>query len=387
LRKSVFSNRKTHLCRNLYPLFGFLLAIGAIWSWGCRNEPRKFLSPSRVHEITHEMMRASASIGSHLGAIESRLQFDGVHADRVDHLFVTLPAGSSAQSQRESVASLIQVLDRIATFNSLTRDPNTSSGALIRVDYRRKGMATHSIHIVTPLLPRSPVSSPSQPRQHSTIPRLAIILDDLGNDRAAADAIFSLSFPLTLSVLPNHAHSLDIAEDGYRRGYQIMLHLPMQSVGKEQPEIQELRPGMPPDDIPVIFDQMMQTVPNAVGVNNHQGSQATADPALMAELMSVLRIWNIFYIDSRTTAATVAYDTAQHLGVRSAFRNVPFLDDIAEISAIRKQLALAIRSAREKGEAIAIGHPRPVTLLALREILPQAEAQGVRLVWASDLVH
>jgi uncharacterized protein len=132
---------------------------------------------------------------------------------------------------------------------------------------------------------------------------------------------------------------------------------------------------------------MMQSVPNASGVNNHQGSQATADPALMRELMPVLQQWNLFYVDSRTTAATVAYDTAQRDGVRSAFRNAPFLDDVAEVPAVRKQLELAFRKAHEKGEAITIGHPHPATLQALRDELPRAKAEGVRLVYASDLVH
>jgi hypothetical protein len=144
---------------------------------------------------------------------------------------------------------------------------------------------------------------------------------------------------------------------------------------------------MPAQDISVLFEQMMQSVPNAAGVNNHQGSQATADVALMQELMPVLQKWNLFYVDSRTTAATVAYDTAQSLGVRSGFRNVPFLDDVAEVSALRKQIELAFRGARDKGEAIAIGHPHAATLQALREVLPQAEARGIHLVYASDVVH
>jgi polysaccharide deacetylase 2 family uncharacterized protein YibQ len=102
--------------------------------------------------------------------------------------------------------------------------------------------------------------------------------------------------------------------------------------------------------------------------------------------MPVLRDHHLFYVDSRTTAATVAYETAQDYGVRSTFRNVPFHDDVAEVAAVRKQLQLALRGAREKGEALAIGHPHPATLQALREVLPQAEAQGVRLVLASELV-
>jgi hypothetical protein len=315
------------------------------------------------------------------------LQFDGTHADRVDHLFVVLPAGASEQTQREALARLVQSLDRIATTNHLSRDEGTRSGALLRIDYRSAGTITNSVHIIVPRAARAAsLVTPRQGEKNGTA-RLAIILDDLGSDRAAADAIFALPYPLTISVLPHHAHSVEIAEQAHRRGYEVLLHLPMQSVGNETPEAQELHPGMPADDIPVLFEHMIESVPNATGVNNHQGSEATADAALMEELMPVLEKWNLFYVDSRTTAATVAYDTAQRLGVRSAFRNVPFLDDVREVSAVRKQIELALRGAKEKGEAIAIGHPHQATLEALSEVLPQAEARGVRLVYASDLVH
>jgi uncharacterized protein len=364
-----------------------LLLVAALFSWGCKSEHPKKLTPSQVHAITREMMRASAGFGKQPGDIASHLQFDGAHHDRADHLFVALPVGGSEQSRRESVASLIQSMDRVATSHNLTRDAETSSGALLRLDYRSAGVITNSVHIVAPMTARTaPTASPRQGETNASA-RLAIILDDLGNDRAAADAIFALPYPLTISVLPHHAHSVDIAEEAHRRGYEVMLHLPMQSVGNEMPEAQELHPGMPAEDIPVLFEQMMQSVPNASGVNNHQGSQATADSALMDELMPILQKWNLFYVDSRTTAATVAYDTAQRFGVRSGFRNVPFLDDVPEVSAVRKQLELALRGAKVKGEAIAIAHPHPATLQALSEILPQAQARGVHLVYASDLVH
>ena len=364
-----------------------LLFVVALCAWGCKSEQQKRLSASQVHAITREMMHAAAGFGKQPGDIASHLQFDGTHTERADHLFIILPAGVSEQSRRESLAHLIQSLDRIATSNNLTRDTETSSGALLRLEYRSGGVITNSVHIVVPTAAHAASAVVPRASHNGGQARLAIILDDLGSDRAAADAILALPYPLTISVLPNHAHSVDIAEEAHRRGYEVMLHLPMQSVGNEMHEAQELHPGMPADDIPALFEQMMQSVPNAAGVNNHQGSQATADAALMDELMPVLQKWNLFYVDSRTTAATVAYDTAQRLGVRSGFRNVPFLDDVAEVSAVRKQLELALRGAREKGEAIAIGHPHPATLQALREVLPRAQTSGVQLVYASDLVH
>jgi len=229
--------------------------------------------------------------------------------------------------------------------------------------------------------PRNPGSYPRQPGL------IAIIIDDLGNDRAAADAIFALQCPITISVLPNHPRSIEIAQEAHRRGYQVMLHLPMEAMGNERPEALELRAGMSAADVSKLVDDFVQAVPHVAGVNNHQGSQSTADGALMDELMPVLREHNLFYVDSRTTAATVAYNTAQRFGVRSGFRNVPFLDDVAEVGAVRKQLQLALRDARKKGDAIAIGHPHPATLQAMRDVLPEAKLQGVRLVFVSEMVH
>ncbi len=131
---------------------------------------------------------------------------------------------------------------------------------------------------------------------------------------------------------------------------------------------------------------MLDTVPYAVGVNNHEGSRGTSDLLLMSELMPLLRERKLFFVDSRTTAATVAETAAHIAGVPAASRNV-FLDDVQSASAIRIQFALAVRDAREKGSALAIGHPHPETLKVLSEMLPEAEHQGITLVFASDVVR
>jgi polysaccharide deacetylase 2 family uncharacterized protein YibQ len=217
-------------------------------------------------------------------------------------------------------------------------------------------------------------------------PRLAILLDDFGNDREAADAVFALHCPLTISVLPYHAHSTEIAEEAQRRGLEVMLHLPMRAIANETPEAHQLEAGMSGEVMASELNGMLESVPTASGVNNHEGSQATTDAKLMGELMPLLKQRDLFFVDSRTTAATVAFEAAEKAGVRSGFRNVPFLDDVQDVAAIRKQLELAMRGAKEKGAAIAIGHPHPETLRALKEMLPRAEAEGVRLVVVSELV-
>lgn len=282
------------------------------------------------------------------------------------------------------MARLLQALGKVATRHRLAQESPSDSRDGLVFRYRRQGFVTHTIHLQTqPVVASRELTPFTQP--HSA--RLAIILDDFGNDRAAAEAVFALRCPITLSVLPERVHSADIAEEAHRRGYEVMLHLPMESLSNKKAESRELRPGMSSAQVSVLVTEFLGELPEAAGVNNHQGSQSTADSALMDALMPVLRDHQLFYIDSRTTAATVAFDTAQRIGVRSAFRNVPFLDDVAEVGAIRRQLQLALRDAHEKAEAVAIGHPHPATLKALSEVSHDAEAQGVKLVFASELVH
>jgi hypothetical protein len=242
-----------------------------------------------------EMMHASHAL-KNLGYRRSP-QFVGAHADQ---LFVALPAAASEQSRRESVARLIQSLDAIATSNHLTRDAETSAGALLRLDYRSVGAITNSVHIIAPLPARA--SSPSSPRpgRHNVEARLAIILDDLGNDRAVGNAIFALPFPLTISVLPDHTHSIDIAEEAHRRGFEVMLHLPMQSVGNET----WLRLHQEcPRTVSLLFEQMMRRFPRR---RRQQSSGSEPPPSAHGKLMPVLQAWNLFYVDSKTTVATVA---------------------------------------------------------------------------------
>lgn len=345
----------------------------------CRKKQLPLLKPSQVHAITQEMLRTVSSVLPPRARVESKLEFDAGHLGRADSIRITLAPAPSPQFMRSTTQRLTQSLDQVAAQNSLTVNASSPSETVWRLQYRHAGVLTHVVEI------NSPTGSPVRPQDGPA--RLAIIIDDLGNDRSAAASILSLGYPVTISILPNHPHSTDIAEEAHHHGLGIMLHLPMQSVANETPEPQELRPGMSQHDVTELVDQLLASVPYAAGVNNHQGSQSTADAALMKELMPALREHNLFYIDSRTTAATVAFDTAHRDGVLCAFRNVPFLDDLAEPDAVRKQLQLALNGAHKKGEAIAIGHPHAATLAALRELRAQAESAGVQLVSASELVH
>jgi uncharacterized protein len=297
-----------------------------------------------------------------------------------DHIYITVPLTDAGAPDRASVEAIEAELARVAESRHLQRVSRIGAPGAERFDYFLSGRRTQSIHLITPL-PKAEATPLATGR-----PRLAIVIDDLGNDRAQADSLFRLAYPLTMSVLPHEPNSAEIAEEAHRRGYQVMLHLPVASNAGARDEPIELHPGMDSAAVQETFAGMLDTVPYASGVNNHEGSLGTADSTLMDELMPLLRQRNLFFIDSRTTAATVAEAAAHSAGVPAASRNV-FLDDEESAPAIRKQFELAIRVAREKKSALAIGHPHPETLQVLNEMLPEAERQGVRLVFASELAH
>ena len=368
-------------------IFAVCAAFVLLFVAGCG---KKNLSKSELRAITGEIVSAAQKTNGRKSEIAIRPELQPAkHASSsalaTDNIYISL-------SDPSQTTAFAQALSAIARQHDLSITETVSSG-VIRFDCAFHGARTHTVHVVTPLAARGAAaphaSAPSTARQSANAgnPRLAIIIDDLGYDRSAADAVLSLGFPLTVSVLPHLPLSGELAEEAQRRGDQVMLHLPMESEADgAKPEDIELRVGMSAAQVDATLAGMLETVPYVAGVNNHQGSRATADPALMQALMPALRQRGLFFVDSRTDAKTVAYDTAERAGVPAASRKV-FLDDVASRDAILKQLALAARDAQRDGFTIAIGHPRPATIAALAEGVPSLEARGIHLVFASELVH
>ena len=347
---------------------------------------KKSLSKSEKRQITIEVVAAAQSVTAHKSEITIRPQAPSPW-DRAtgytpaDNVYVTLGAASEAASLHVALADIVRR-------HRMTLSENASGGVL-RFELSFRGETADVVHAVIPTesLARNPGARGNSAARSRSAPQLVLIIDDMGYDRAAADALLALPFPLTVSVIPHLSLSSEVAEEAYRRGEQVMLHLPMQSMASDvKQEDVELRPGMNAAQVDSMLAGMLATVPHAAGVNNHEGSLATSDATLMQELMPALHERGLFFIDSRTSAATVAYDTAEKFGVAAASRKV-FLDDVASRQAILAQLDLAARDAQRDGFAIAIGHPRPDTIAALRTGVPRIQARGIRLAFASDVVH
>jgi uncharacterized protein len=368
----------------LRSLIFFSLAAALFFAASCKKKSTP-VSSVGIRNITREFVFAARNASGGRAEVGMQPEYAPHLPGKpqtlaADHIYITVPFTKAGAPDQAAHNAIDAELGRVAEFHHLQRVTRPGAPGLERFDYLMDGRRTQSIHLVTPL-PKAEAALTASGR-----PQLAIVIDDLGNDRAQADSLFRLPYPLTISVLPHEANSGEIAEEAHRRGYQVMLHLPMASNAGDKDEAVELHPGMALPAVEKTFTAMLETVPFAAGVNNHEGSLGTADQKLMDELMPLLHQRNLFFIDSRTTAATVAETAAHAAGVAAARRNV-FLDDVQSVPAIRKQFELAIRDAREKGSALAIGHPHAETLEVLNEMLPEAERQGVRLVFASELAR
>lgn len=216
-------------------------------------------------------------------------------------------------------------------------------------------------------------------------PQLALIVDDCGQWLQTERGFLALNVPLTLSVLPHVRYSELISQEAAQAGKGVMLHLPMETLSGKYPGRGNITTEMSDAQIVAQVQDDLSQVPLASGVNNHEGSRASANARVMHDVIGVLAGRNLFFIDSRTNAASVGETTAREMGVPTARRNV-FLDNRADVAYSEAQLLEAASIARQTGSAIAIGHPRPTTLAALQALLPQLEASGIRFVLAQQLV-
>jgi polysaccharide deacetylase 2 family uncharacterized protein YibQ len=218
------------------------------------------------------------------------------------------------------------------------------------------------------------------------LPRVAIVIDDLGNDAPALERIASWPYPVcgaVLPVLPGSGHAARALEQS---GKQVILHLPMEP--RRYPMMQP-GPGVVlrshnEEQIARTVETDLDSVPGAAGVSNHMGSAATADPRVMRAVARVLARRGLFFLDSRTTGATVAREAARQERVPAVSRRV-FLDDVATEEAIGKAVDELVAHARAEGSAVALGHPYPATLAVLERELPRLAQRGVRLVPVGDL--
>jgi polysaccharide deacetylase 2 family uncharacterized protein YibQ len=255
--------------------------------------------------------------------------------------------------------------------------------------------------VAPPAAPRTPVFEVYPPKEvppHKSIPKpapaipkglpkIAIIIDDIGYDKEIVEKFLGLDATFTFSILPYSPFQESIAKSVRSKRLDVMLHLPMEP--NEYPAVNPgpgaLLTSMSPDQLIDQLQKNLDSVPFIQGVNNHMGSKMTTVSTQLYQIFSVLKKRKLFFIDSRTTAETLCRPSAQLLQVPFSQKDV-FLDHIQRPDFIRKQIHRLIRIAHSHGEAIGIAHPYDVTYDALKELLPELKKKAT-LVRASDVVH
>ncbi|WEM42442.1 divergent polysaccharide deacetylase family protein [Photobacterium sp. DA100] len=213
--------------------------------------------------------------------------------------------------------------------------------------------------------------------------KLAIVIDDLGYQRMP-EALAALPPQISVSILPDTPYDRATSKLAHQQRRDVLLHMPMEPLHRAPLEMATLTRDMDRQTLQQVLRWGLQRVPDAIAVNNHMGSSLTQSAQAMSWVMEVLSEQGLFFLDSRTTAKSVALKQAERQNVPALRRHI-FLDHLSTEKFINQQLSRAIRQAKINGYAIAIGHPYPVTLDVLGQALPQLEAQGIQLVRLSDL--
>lgn len=228
--------------------------------------------------------------------------------------------------------------------------------------------------------PKAP-PAPVKPR----VRMIAIVLDDWGYNINNLDILSGIKYPLTCSILPNLNYTGRIAEELNARGYEIILHLPMEPHEKFRLEKNTILISMDESEIKNILDEDLAGIAHVKGVSNHMGSRATEDMRVMAIVFKELKNKHLYFLDSYVSAKSICPNLAKKTGERFAKRDV-FLDNMEEEAYIKSQLYKLKMRAMIYGRAIGIGHDRRITLEVLREVMPQMEKEGYKFVFLSELV-
>lgn len=218
--------------------------------------------------------------------------------------------------------------------------------------------------------------------------KLAVIVDDCGYDMSSVRTLLNTGLPLNFAVLPYKPYSSDVLEMIKSDGRVAMLHLPMEPMDRSAMSegSSTICTDMSKDKILELTRKAINSLPGVSGVNNHQGSKATADSATMTTVLQELRNQDLFFVDSRTSSKSVARDKAVAMGVPTA-RNDIFLDNSSDVQAIRKQIYKAMDIAEKNGSAIAICHARPNTAKAWSMYAEEIKNTGIELVPITDLLY
>jgi polysaccharide deacetylase 2 family uncharacterized protein YibQ len=246
------------------------------------------------------------------------------------------------------------------------------------------------VEAARPSPPEKPAAiAPPSSMARKTQKKVALVIDDMGNDLEFLQELINLGVPLTVAVLPEAPYASQTAQLAQEKGLEVIIHLPLEALNGQVGYAGAdglIRASMSAEEIRAILEKDLSLLPQAVGLNNHMGSRATADRYLMEIILDFLKEKNLFFLDSKTTPRSIAYDLAIKKKIPALSRNV-FLDADENHLQVKERLAELLHYALKNGQAVGIGHPFPETLEVLRSYRAEAERLGLEPVKLSSLLH
>lgn len=312
-----------------------------------------------------------------------RQKVEGAIRWHARQLLITVPADTKVETVQQAIEGQLKTSGGEVFTSQID---NYQGMPVVRLDVGvRDSLAGDPLTLITDRVYIAKKKPDALPTKAET-GKMAIVIDDFGYNSDPINSFAALPKTITFSVLPYRAYSSEAASRALSSGHQVMLHLPMEPLSTgDQSEPAMITVGMTDQEIQQTVTKAIQAIPGVVGVNNHQGSKATADKRVMRTALAVIKANSLFFVDSRTNPQSAAFDLSHQMGLRTGENDV-FLDNSSDVGAIKAQIRTAIRLATQYGSITAIGHARTNTALAIREMLPEIEAAGVKLVYVSDLV-
>lgn len=316
-----------------------------------------------------------------------RQKVEGVIRWHTRQILITIPKDLSAETVQQTLQKGIQA----AGGQVIVAQPDNYQGlAVVRLDIGFKDkVAGEEITIISDRIylskDRGTAISATKPEAKGRA-QMAIVIDDFGYSKEPIGAFTGIDRPLTFAVLPYHPFSNEAAARGISSGQQVILHLPMEPLAQaEQSEKSTISVTMSDEEIQEMTQKAIKSIPGLIGVNNHQGSRATADKRVMKVVLRQLKANSLFFLDSRTNGQSVGGESARQVGVRTG-ENELFIDNSNDVSAIKEKLRTAKDMALKYGSVIVIGHARMNTAVAVSEMIPELELNGIKMVFVSQLV-
>jgi polysaccharide deacetylase 2 family uncharacterized protein YibQ len=345
----------------------------------CSSRPA-LIAPPALSEFLRRQLEANG------------LPPESIAEEKTDEGLIYILARTTSRDYRKLKDNFFATLKKAGLKTNLKEEKTASGEILVTAELRQNSRTRGWLvfRYPDPVQARKALKSQPAPAPEKKEPArvVAVVIDDIGEDLTFLQELINLKVPLTVAVLPDSSLARECAELAAKNGLEVIIHLPLEAFNNHLSSAGAeglITTSMSPQDVRAILDRDLSLLPQARGLNNHMGSKATASEGLMEIIISFLKEKNLYFLDSRTSPRSVAYELALKKRVPAAARQV-FLDADEDRSQVKDRMLELFNQARKNGQAIGIGHPFPETLEVLKAYLPRATEYGVRLVPVSAVV-